>query len=268
MAVQGTKLTYIEQGTGPTILFVHGAGGDWRSWEGFMPIISSRFRFVSLSRRYHFPNSWDDDASHYSFDQDVEDLASFIKAMNVGKVHLVGNSYGGRLVGYVALKYPDLLHSVVLGEPSLVAPTTPEGKAAMARLAKDFGEVRAAATSGDDKKASILLVNAVLDDSEAFNKLSSERQQKWLQNAKTMKPLFTGPPPAPVTCEKLKAIKLPVLVVRGQNTRDSYTHGHEALLLCLPPTAKSMIVPGASHAWPADNPATAATGILEFLNKQ
>jgi hypothetical protein len=70
------------------------------------------------------------------------------------------------LVGYVALKYPDLLHSVVLGEPSLVAPTTPEGKAAMARLAKDFGEVRAAATFGDDKKASILLVNAVLDDSE------------------------------------------------------------------------------------------------------
>ena len=33
----------------------------------------------------------------------VEDVAAFIRTLNAGKVHLVGNSYGGRVVGYVAL---------------------------------------------------------------------------------------------------------------------------------------------------------------------
>jgi hypothetical protein len=48
---------------------------------------------------------------HYSQTQHVEDLAGFIRALNVGKVHLVSNSGGGRLVGHVALKYPELVRS-------------------------------------------------------------------------------------------------------------------------------------------------------------
>jgi pimeloyl-ACP methyl ester carboxylesterase len=119
-------------------VFVHATDGDWRDWEGLRPLVAEKYHFVSLSLRYHYPNAWADDGRNYSMTQHVEDVVAFIRALKVGKVHLVGNSYGGRLVAYVALQYPELLRSVVLGEPpGVIAPISAEGKAALAALQKD-----------------------------------------------------------------------------------------------------------------------------------
>jgi pimeloyl-ACP methyl ester carboxylesterase len=222
---------------------------------------------VSVSRRYHFPNSWSDDGRNYTFDQQVEDVAAFIRAMNVGKVHLVGNSYGGRLVGYVALRYPELLRSVVLGEPSLASPSSEEGKSAMSRFSKDLARASAAAKAGDDKQATILTVNTVLDDPEAFGKLTPFMQQRWLDNARTMGPMYGGRPPAAITCDQLKGLKIPALAIRGERTRDSYRFGHEALIACLPQSAEATVVPAGTHFWAIDNPDGSAAAILSFISK-
>jgi pimeloyl-ACP methyl ester carboxylesterase len=267
MKVIGGDLAYVEEGSGVTVLFVHGAGGDWRTWDVMRRYISPRYRFVSVSRRYHFPNAWADDGRYYTFDQQVEDVATFIRAMNVGKVHLVGNSYSGRLVGYVALRYPELLRSVVLGEPSLASPSSNEGKSAISRFSNDIGLASAAAKAGDDKQATILTVNAVLDDRDAFAKLTPSVQQRWLDNAKTMGPMFSGRPPAAVTCEQLKALKVPALAIRGERTRDSYRYGHEALLACLPASAEATAIPKGTHIWATDNPDGASAAILSFVSK-
>jgi hypothetical protein len=42
MLVNGTELSYVEEGKGDTVVFVHGASGDWRTWEELRPIISKR----------------------------------------------------------------------------------------------------------------------------------------------------------------------------------------------------------------------------------
>ena len=202
LRVNDTDFAYVEKGTGPTVLFVHGASGDWRTWDGLRPYVSQKFRFVSMSRRYHYPNAWSDDGRKYTFDQQVEDVAAFIRVMNVGRVHLVGSSYSGRLAGALALKYPELLRSVVLGEPSLAQPTSAKGKEAVAVFLKDLGKASAAAKSGEDRESAILLANAVLGDSDVFTKLSPMRQQRWMDNAKTMGPMFGG---TPAGCHHLRA---------------------------------------------------------------
>lgn len=265
LRVNGVDLAYVEEGAGSTVVFVHGASGDWRTWEGVRPYVSPKYRYVSMSRRYHYPNAWTDDGRHYSLEQQVEDVAGFIRALGVGKVHLVGSSYSGRLAGYVAMKYPELLRSVVLGEPSLATPTSAEGKAAAAAFGKDLTRAGETAKAGDDRQSAILVANAVLGDSEGFGKWSPVRQQRWLDNAKTMGPMFAGRPLAPMACDKLATLKVPALVVRGEKTRDSYRYGHEAVLQCLPPTTESAIIAGATHTWGADNPAGAAAAILPFL---
>ena len=145
MSVNGTKLTYVEQGKGDTVVFVHGAFGDWRNWEGIRPSIAKKYHFVSLSLRYHYPNEWTDDGKNYSLMQHVEDVAAFIRALEVGKVHLVGNSMGSRIIGYLALKYPELLRSVAIGDPFIIAPTSAEAKTAIAAFQKDAAMSSAAA---------------------------------------------------------------------------------------------------------------------------
>ena len=59
----GVDLAYVEEGKGTTVVFVHGANGDWRSWELFRPAVAERYRYVSYSRRYHLPNPWPGDGS-------------------------------------------------------------------------------------------------------------------------------------------------------------------------------------------------------------
>lgn len=265
MRVNETDLAYVEQGSGTPVVFVHGASGDWRTWDGLRTDIASTHRFVSMSRRYHYPNAWTDDGKNYTFDQQIEDVAAFIRGLNLGKVHLVGNSYSGRLVGFLAVKYPEILRSVVLGEPSLAAPSAPEGKAAVAAYAKELAQASAVAKAGDNRQAAILVANAVLGDQDGFKTMSPAQQERWLDNAATMAPMFGGRPSAPVSCEQLKNLKVPALVVRGERTRANFVFGHDALLACLPPSASAAVIPGAGHQWPIDNPSRAAAAILSFI---
>jgi pimeloyl-ACP methyl ester carboxylesterase len=130
VTINGTGLTYIEDGKGEPVVFVHGAMFDWRAWEGLRPFIAQKYRFVSYSRRYHYPNAWTDDGQSYTMSQHVEDLAAFIRTLNVGRVHLVGHSWGGIVAGIMALKYPELVQSLVLSEARLIVGVSPEGKAA------------------------------------------------------------------------------------------------------------------------------------------
>jgi len=267
LRVNGVELAYVEEGKGETVVFVHGTAGDWRNWEGLRPALAEIYHFVALSLRYHYPNAWADDGKNYSMAQHVEDVAEFIRALNVGKVHLVGNSYGGRLVGYVALKYPELLRSVAMGDPGLIAPTSAEGKAALAAIQKDQAKTRAAAKAGDERQAVILLWAAVLDDPDAFQKFSPVQQQPALDNANTLAPSFADAGTTPVTCEQLGALKVPALVMRGENTRASFRYGDEMLVSCLPKNTATAVVPNAPHNWFAANPEAGASAILAFIRQ-
>jgi pimeloyl-ACP methyl ester carboxylesterase len=263
--VNDTELAYVEEGRGETVLFVHGPSGDWRTWDNLRPYIAEKYHYVALSCRYHFPNVWRGDGKDYSVIQMAEDVAAFIRALNVGKVHLVGGSYGGRVVSYVALKYPELLRSVVVTDPGIVPPVTAEGKVALADYQKDLAKSAAAAKAGDVRQAAILLFNAVQADPAAFENAPPVIQQRWLDNAKTLPLLFAGAAPPPVTCEELASLKVPVLVMRGDQTRANFALGDEMLLNCLPQGTELALVPNARHMWNQVSPRAGADAILAFI---
>src|SRR5207302_9857349 len=104
--VNGIDLAYVEDGIGTTILMVHGAVGDWRTWEAERPYLATKYHYIAYSRRYHYPNIWVDGGQNCSVMQHVEDLAALIRGLNAGPVHLAGGSYGGQVAGRLTLKYP------------------------------------------------------------------------------------------------------------------------------------------------------------------
>jgi pimeloyl-ACP methyl ester carboxylesterase len=267
MEVNGIELSYVEEGKGDTVVFVHGASGDWRTWEGVRPIISEKYQYVALSRRYHYPNAWADDGKNYTMTQHVEDVAAFIRNLNVGKVHLVGASWGGRVAGYLVLRYPELVRSISLSDPALIAPISVDGKTALAVYQKDVGKSREAAKKGDARQAAILLYDAVQDAPGAFDKAPPVQQQRFLDNAKTLSPMYTGAAPAPVTCEQLAAIKVPVLVMSGEKTRAIFRYGNERLINCLPKGTATAMIPNSPHLWYPINPSGGAEAIIAFIAK-
>jgi non-heme chloroperoxidase len=269
LKVNDVELAYVEEGRGDTVAFVHGAMGDWRYWESLRPLIASRYRFVSFSRRYHYPNPWPDDGGNDSMAQHVEDAAAFIRALNAGRVHLVGNSGGGIIATHVALKYPELLRSVVLGEPSLIPPVSAEGKAALETDRSDRQRVDAAIKAGDLRKAEALRYDLlVTGEAGSFERLPAEQQQQRLDNVKTLALRGRRAEAAAVTCEQLGTLRVPALVVMGGKTRAIRRYFAERLLSCLPKTTVSVVIPQAHHSWHQSNPQGSAEAILSFISRR
>ncbi len=267
MPVNGVSLAYVEEGKGAVVLFVHGAMGDWRTWDGLRPFITEKYRYVSYSRRYHYPNAWPDDGRNYSVRQHVEDLAAFIRAINVGPVNLVGNSYSGYLATVIAIEHPELLRSVVIGEPGIASliMNSPEGEQIIADHRRRGAAMREAIRAGDSEKAAILLYDETEGEVGAFNKIPKAQQQRWLANAKTIGPMLAGAP-YPLSCEKIGEIRVPTLVVRGERTPPYHVATTEAFRGCLPPGSGSAAIPNTSHLWNT-NPPAASEAILGFIAK-
>ncbi len=43
----GIKLSFVEKGTGPPVILVHGIPTDYRAWENQMEVLSKSFRALS-----------------------------------------------------------------------------------------------------------------------------------------------------------------------------------------------------------------------------
>ena len=115
----GVQLHYVERGTGVAVVFVHGSLGDYSQWDGQLDAISEHYRAIAYSRRYNYPNE-NKPRPNYSAIVDAQDLAALIKKLNLGKVHVVGHSYGGYAALFLAMNYPKLVRTLTLTEPPLV----------------------------------------------------------------------------------------------------------------------------------------------------
>jgi pimeloyl-ACP methyl ester carboxylesterase len=266
--VNGTSIAYVDQGRGEPVVFVHGAFGDWRNWDDMRVAVAARHRVIALSLRYHHPNPWGDDGAAYSLAQHVQDVAAFIRALDVGPVHLVGNSMGSRIAAYVALENPHLLKSLTLGDPFVIAPASAEGKAAIAAYQAYAAKSSAAAKAGDLRQSTIDMYDAVLGDSDGFRLAPTRAQERALDNASTMAPYWRQPAAKPVTCDQFRALKVPVLVINGEKSLPIFQHGSQALRECLPPSTAHSVIPGGRHNWFAEQPDAGARAVLEFLARR
>jgi pimeloyl-ACP methyl ester carboxylesterase len=79
LRVNGVDLSYIEQGAGSPVVFVHGAWMDLRYWEPQRHAMATQYRFMAYSLRYHGTPPCPDEGQHYSVATHVADLVAFIR---------------------------------------------------------------------------------------------------------------------------------------------------------------------------------------------
>jgi pimeloyl-ACP methyl ester carboxylesterase len=266
--VNGTELSYVEQGSGTRVVFVHGTAGDWRIWEGQRAAVSSRYRFVAYSRRYHAPNAWTGDGKDYSQAVHVDDLAGFLRALGAGPVHLVGSSYGAQIALAAAVRHPELVRTLTVAEPGLanLITDTAEGKAVAGEFGRSFAPMREAVKSGDDVRAAELMVDAALGQHGAAQQLSPEQRAVLIANAKTVALQLNSPTRTTVGCTELQRLNIPVLVFGGDRSPRFMLMTNDALSRCLP-RAEQVTVPDASHLLHSMNPKVYNDALLSFLGR-
>jgi pimeloyl-ACP methyl ester carboxylesterase len=93
--IDGRQLHYIEQGKGQPVIFIHGGINDYRSWQFQIDSFSRKYRVISYSRRFAYPNKQVGNiVTDSTIGDNAADLAELIRKLGFLPAHLVGHSYG------------------------------------------------------------------------------------------------------------------------------------------------------------------------------
>jgi pimeloyl-ACP methyl ester carboxylesterase len=117
--VNGLNFHVEESGSGEPLVLIHGGWGSTARWALIVDDLAESFHVVNYDRRGH-GRSENSDVPPTRLDQE-DDVVGIVEALGVGPVHLVGSSFGGAMALSLALRRPDLVRSVCVHEPPLLA---------------------------------------------------------------------------------------------------------------------------------------------------
>jgi pimeloyl-ACP methyl ester carboxylesterase len=265
--VNGVDLPYLDQGHGLPVVFVHGAPGDHRSWEGQREAVAERYRFIAPTQRYFGTNPWPDDGAGFSMATHADDLAAFVRQLCGGPAHVVGWSYGGAIGIVLAVHHPEWVKSLFLFEPGLATFVTDPADAQVAgEDRKDTRAPAAMATKAGDTGAGVrLLFEGLTGQPGIVDRLAPAIRASLLDNARIL-PLSLGapPPPPPITCAQLGQITVPVAIARGELAGPFYRIAAATAHRCIP-QSRLIVIPGGGHLAPAEDAPAFNEALLAFL---
>jgi pimeloyl-ACP methyl ester carboxylesterase len=107
------QLAFVERGTGPVALFVHGVFLNGRAWDGVMDGVAGVRRCIAPDLLCHGATRERSDTD-VSFAGQAEALVELIDALDVDAVDLVANDSGGAIAQIVAARHPTRVRSLAL----------------------------------------------------------------------------------------------------------------------------------------------------------
>jgi pimeloyl-ACP methyl ester carboxylesterase len=270
----GIELHYVEKGEGIPVVFVHGALSDLSYWNDEVAAFArSGYRAIAYSRRYNPPNT-NPARPAYSAVVDAADLAGLIEKLRLGKVHIIGHSYGGLTALFLAVKHPDLVRTLVLAEAAAVSLLEhPSGdrseiaKATFADIQERMVKPMKAGFQKGDREAGLRAFISYVDGPLAWDKMPDAARQDVFAHAHewdvmmTTGELFPELNPAPV-----RKIQIPALLLSGGKSYPFLNLVDEQLKLLLP-RSQRVILPEATHEMWIDQPETCRKAVLAFWQK-
>ena len=110
--VYGARIHYLEAGSGPVVILLHGLGGDSSNWALTIAPLAAKFRVI-VPDQIGFGRS-DKPLLNYRVATLVDFLDGFMKQVGAERASLVGNSLGGFTAAAFALAHPEKVERLVL----------------------------------------------------------------------------------------------------------------------------------------------------------
>ena len=256
--INGINIYYEIHGEGEPIIFGNGVFSNTLGWVNQLPVFSKDYQVILYDMRGQGQSEKPD--SPYSFDIHADDQRALLEHLGISKVHHVGISYGAELGLVFALKYPDMLKSlVVCSAVSFVGPL----------LYKMCELWRYACEIADPEMFFYSTVplnfgETFIREQTEILKLAKERY-KSLEYPALVR-LIDSFLELDVT-DQLSEIKLPTCVIAGGDDilKPAIPYSriiHNSIL-----NSEMFIVPGSGHALTFDKPKEFNSIVLGFLRK-
>ncbi len=269
--INGDSIHYIDIGKGDPVVFVHGAVGDYRTWGAQMDVFAKNHRVIAYSRRFAYPNKQViNDSADLTVISHTKDLAEFLKALNLGAVHLVGHSFGASTALLATIDHPELVRSLTLGEPffpSLMQNVRGGDTILNNFFTNAFGPVIEAFKNNDNEKAAKALITGVMGDSLYYDRLPQKDRENMMVNTPELRGVVSSKNIfPPVSCDDLKKIKVPVLLLKGDKSPIVFSLMINEMNNCLGNKEVATLT-NTTHGLEYENPSEFNKVVLGFLDK-
>ena len=255
-AVAGIELEYEIRGAGEHVVLVHhGAGADWFAPLLEAPALTGRFCLLRYHRAGYAGSSRL--PGQLTFTEESERFRGLMRALGIKRAHVVGHSASACIALQLALDVPDIVHSLALLEPALMAVPSPPDVSRALELYR-AGDTASAvhtflrATCGPNAHSVLEhvvpgAIQRALDDADTFfgNELPALRLWSF------------GP-------DEARRIQQPALAVLGENSDTRFHQRHQLLLEWLP-HVEPFVLSNAGHLLHLENSVDLARGLAEFF---
>jgi len=258
--------TRVLKGDQGVLLFIHGSFDDHHTWLPLTrALVGTGHTMVVYDRRGHSAST--DVAGQGTIRQDADDAAALIERLGLGRVNVVGHSYGAGLAVLLAAQRPELVSSLYLHEPPAFALLT--GSPELDELA---GQARAVAR----ESAALLAAGRVEEGTAYFTEHMAFGAGSWSElfddqaratmvaNSDTWLDQSRDPERLAVDVAALNAFDGPVTFSVGSRTLPSFA-AVTAEMRRLVPGASSATIEGAGHGAPTSHPDELAAAIRHHL---
>ena len=253
VSVDGLKLRYIEEGSGPSVLFLHGASLG-SSADVFLrnlgPLARAGFRAVA----FDYPGfGLSDVPAKQSTAQQRNSIPKFIDAAGLGKTALIAHSRSGGFAVQLALDEPGRYsHVIILGTGSLLPPQTEEqvGKyeAVQARVDKEMAQKEPTVEDARKLLQADTFNHALISEEDVAIRHSCMTSRNFIAHQERQNhdaPTGASAQARPLW-QRLTELKMPLLMIFGREDR-AHAGERAELLKRLHPEINLHIMKGCKH---------------------
>jgi epoxide hydrolase 4 len=111
----GVRLHYVEAGSGPLVVLLHGFPEFWWSWRNQIPVlVDAGFRVVAVDMRGYGQSDAPSDWRKYRMEILAADVAGLITALGEEKAFVAGHDWGAAVAWAVATLHPERVERLAI----------------------------------------------------------------------------------------------------------------------------------------------------------
>lgn len=245
--VNGVRLYYELHGSGEPLVLVHGSWSDADTWGFVLARLAESFRVLVYDRRGHSRS--DRLGTPGSVDEDGDDLAALLEALDLAPAHVVANSFGANIALRLACRRPEVFRSLSCHEPPLwsLLEDDPASLALLQRGAASLESVGRRIAEGDHEGAAEQFVDEVAFGPGAWaTQVPEPLRAVFVDNAPTFLDELRDPDQLSIDQDRVTRLVPPVRFTQGSQSPPTFPAVIDRLARLVPHATRETIQ-GAGH---------------------